>query len=85
MSTHRTHRDFKVGDRVRYVGRYIPFYVSPKPYAEGVVIEVPPVDSWVDSSVRVAWGDRLRYCKDTDTRIWHMAPHELEFIKDTTP
>lgn len=73
--------DFKVGDRVRYVGGYTPFYVSPKPNALGTITDT--FDQFVHSSGRMAlvqWDDRLRYCKETDRREWHMKLTELEKI-----
>lgn len=69
---------FKVGDRVRYVGGYTPFYVSPKPNAEGTVTHVP--EPAYPGHVSVEWDERLRYCKESDNRIWAYRAHELELI-----
>jgi len=71
---------FKVGDRVRYVGGYTPFYVSPKPNAEGTVTFVPVEDFPGSHRINVEWDDRLRYCKETDRRNWAMQRNELELI-----
>lgn len=68
---------FKVGDRVRYVGRCKPFYVSPRQNAQGTVTAVAD-DMW--HATNVVWDDRLRYCKETDSREWRMKPTELELI-----
>ena len=70
---------FKVGDRVRYVGGYTPFYVSPKPNAEGTVIHNPS-DPGMLWRVNVEWDARLRYCKETDRRVWAFHPSDLELI-----
>jgi len=71
---------FKVGDRVRYIGHYVPFYVSPFPGTHGTVVEVPPADSWAGNPIKVTWGSRLRYCKETDTRTWSHVPGVLELV-----
>ncbi|KAF1045656.1 hypothetical protein [Xylophilus sp.] len=68
--------DFKVGDRVRYVGGYTPFYVSPKPNALGTVTAAAE-DAW-SARIEVTWDDRLRYCKETDRRNWRMHKADLE-------
>lgn len=70
---------FKVGDRVRYVGGYTPFYVSPKPNAEGTVTHVPD-KRLRNSHVSVEWDDRLRYCKETDNRNWAYRADDLEKV-----
>jgi hypothetical protein len=71
---------FKVGDRVRYVGGYTPFYISPRPNAEGTVVS-SPLDPDMRWRVTVEWDDRLRYCKETDRRTWAFERSELEVIK----
>lgn len=70
----------KVGDRVRYVGGYTPFYVSPRPNATGTVTKMPPEGSWVGNRIEVTWDDRLRYCKETDRRNWDMPPADIELL-----
>lgn len=68
---------FKVGDRVRYIGCYTPFYVSPRLNAEGTVTFVPD-DRIRHSHISVEWDERLRYCKETDNRNWSFRPYDLE-------
>lgn len=70
---------FKVGDRVRYVGGYTPFYVSPKPNAEGTVVHnaLDPEMRW---RTAVDWDARLRYVKEDGRRVWAFNHNELELI-----
>lgn len=70
---------FKVGDRVRYVGGYTPFYVSPRPNAQGTVV-CDPRDPDMRWRVNVQWDERLRYCKETDRRAWAFERGDLELI-----
>jgi len=70
---------FKVGDRVRYVGGYTPFYVSPKPNAEGTVVH-DPCDPEMRWYARVLWDDRLRYRKEDGRRDYQMKLNEVELI-----